>query len=161
MGNDWPIYALEILLVVTWMAVLYIAGSRNIRAIRAKTRAARASLEVPPRVIVFGEASALTEVREPLSVAIHSCLVEFFGKADDETYRPYQRYVPLPAENIEVPRSNGYLMIDVEVCEGLIAPSRHLLLMTLHERLNLPDADIRLLEIPGPNWMVNGRITTD
>src|SRR5215467_7230788 len=123
MGNDWPIYAPVILLVVTWIAVLYIAGSRKTRAIRAKANAARASLEVPPRVTVFGEASALAEVREPLSAAIHSCLVEFFGKADDEINRPYQLYVPLPAGNIKAPRSNGYLMIDVEVCEGLIPPS--------------------------------------
>src|SRR5215831_4135983 len=103
MSNDWPIYVPVILLVVTWIAVLYIAGSRKTRAIRATTNAARASLEVPPRVTVFGEAS---------SAAIHSCLVEFFGKADDEIYRPYQLYVPLPAGNITAPRSNGYLMID-------------------------------------------------
>jgi hypothetical protein len=164
MGDNWPFLALAILLgglIVTVAVTKTREAERRRQAVREEARVAGASLQVPPRVTVYGEAAALAEVREPLSAAINSCLVEFFGKADDETYRPYQRYVPLPAWNIEAPRSNGYLAIDVEVCAGLIAPSRRLLLVTLHERLNLPDADIRLLEIPGPNWMVNGRIATD
>lgn len=148
---------LGVLAAVGMVAASRQAGQRRKADAGAERRAAVA-LEMPPRVTVYGTEQGLAEARESMSGEIHACLVEFFGKAADDRYRPYLRFI---TATVADERSAGRVAVDVELCTGLTDQSKRRLLVALNERLNRPGIEIRLLETPGSNWMTDGRIPTE
>jgi hypothetical protein len=153
-----------VFLILVWafgaagMVAAFRQQARQRKARAELDRRARAALEVPPRVTVYGTEQALAEARGPMSGQIHSCLVEFFGKAADDRYRPYLRFI---AVTVADERSGGRVAVDVELCASLTEQSKRRLLTALYGCIGMPQIEIRLLETLVSNWMIDGRILTE
>jgi phenylpyruvate tautomerase PptA (4-oxalocrotonate tautomerase family) len=113
------------------------------------------------QVIVYGNAEHLTQHRDSLSNAIHSCLVDAIGLPADKRF---QRFIRLEQEDFLHPadRSERYTIIEISMFEGRSVDSKKALIRLLFERLQAEcsispqDVEITIFETPRGNWGIRG-----
>lgn len=113
------------------------------------------------QVKIYGRASALRAMRQPLSDVIHSCTVEALAFPRDKRFH---RFIPLAAEDFIYPsdRSERYTVIEVLMFEGRTVEAKKVFIRSLYERaaaqleLAAIDLELTFIETPRHNWGIRG-----
>ena len=115
------------------------------------------------QIKIYGIAERLVPVREALSDAIHSCVVEALQFPQDKRAH---RFFPLDRANFFIPggqgRTDRYTIIEISLFEGRTVEARKHLIRLLFERVQAAaqispaDLEITLTETPRHNWGFRG-----
>jgi phenylpyruvate tautomerase PptA (4-oxalocrotonate tautomerase family) len=116
------------------------------------------------QIKIYGIAERLVPVREALSDAIHSCVVEALQFPQDKRAH---RFFPLDRANFFIPggqgRTDRYTIIEISLFEGRTVEARKHLIRLLFERIQAAvqispaDLEITLTETPRHNWGFRGQ----
>ena len=108
------------------------------------------------QVRIYGHRDALGAHRQPLSDAIHACLMDALGLP--ETKR-FERFFPLDAADFIHPadRTERYTIVEISMFAGRSQATRRQLIRLLFERLEEigiapQDVEITIFESPAANW---------
>ena len=113
------------------------------------------------QVKIYGQATALRAMRQPLSDVIHSCTVDALAFPVEKRFH---RFIALAAEDFIYPsdRSERYTVIEVLMFEGRSIEAKKTFIRLLYERateqLKLAPIDLELtfIETPRHNWGIRG-----
>ena len=113
------------------------------------------------QVKVFGLKSELAPIRDELSAAIHSCVVDALEYPPEKRFH---RFFPMEAEDFLYPadRSTRYTIIEISMFEGRSTAAKSALIRLLYERIGRSlgishqDIEITISESPMQNWGIRG-----
>ncbi len=110
------------------------------------------------QVKIYGSRGSLAGLREPLSRAVHECLVEALQLPDEKRF---QRFIPLDEEDFLHPRGAGYTVIEISMFEGRTGDTKRTLITSLFARWqelgqHPDDLEITIFETPRGNWGIRG-----
>lgn len=113
------------------------------------------------QVKIYGVREQLQPIRQPLSDAIHSCVVEALQFPQDKRAH---RFFYLDNEDFFRPAtaSERYIILEFMMMEGRTVETKkkliHLLYQRIGEQIDLPitDLEICILESPAHNWGFRG-----
>lgn len=113
------------------------------------------------QIKIHGRKERLRRVRQPISDAIHACVVETLGLPPDKRFH---RFLALDEEMFVFPadRSDRYTIIEISMFEGRSVETKRRLIHLLFERLasevgiEPQDIEITIFETPRHNWGIRG-----
>ncbi|MDB5106346.1 MAG: Tautomerase enzyme [Fibrobacteres bacterium] len=113
------------------------------------------------QIKIYGIASRLNPIKERLSDAIHSCIVEALKFPPDKRAH---RFFPLDPSDYFYPagRTDRYTIIEISMFEGRSIETKKrlikLLFNRLKDQLDIPfsDVEITITETPKHNWGFRG-----
>jgi phenylpyruvate tautomerase PptA (4-oxalocrotonate tautomerase family) len=113
------------------------------------------------QVKIYGIREKLNPVREKLSEAIHSSIVDAFQFPAD---KKFQRFIALPEEDFIFAsgRSDAYTILEISMFEGRSVEAKKQLIRLLFQRVEEQvgiapnDLEITLFETPKHNWGIRG-----
>jgi len=112
------------------------------------------------QVKIYGINDYLNPIKQQLSDAIHSCVVEALEYPLDKRFH---RFFPLDKSDFYYPigRSNRYTIIEFSMLEGRSVETKKKLIRLLFERLQAlgissQDLEITIFETPKHNWGFRG-----
>jgi hypothetical protein len=110
------------------------------------------------QVKIYGERAHLAKLREPLSRAVHECLVTALQLPDEKRF---QRFIGLDADDFLNPRGDGYTVIEISMFEGRTGDTKRALITSLYQQWRQlgqhpDDLEITIFETPRGNWGIRG-----
>ncbi|MDB9536966.1 tautomerase family protein [Dolichospermum planctonicum CS-1226] len=112
------------------------------------------------QVKIYGINDYLNPIKQKLSDAIHSCVMEALQYPADKRFH---RFFPLDKSDFYYPsgRSDRYTIIEFSMFEGRSVEAKKQLIHLLFERLQLlgispQDLEITIFETPKHNWGFRG-----
>lgn len=113
------------------------------------------------QIKVYGLEAQLTPVREALSNAIHSCVVDALGLPPDKRFHRF--FGMDPSDFLYAPgRSERYTIIEISMFEGRSLEAKKRLIRLLFERIQArvgiapEDVEITITESPKHDWGIRG-----
>lgn len=113
------------------------------------------------QIKIYGLGKHLTPVREALSNAIHSCVVDALGLPPDKRFH---RFFPMSAADFlfSPDRSERYIILEISMFEGRSVETKKRLIRLLFERIQTRvgiaplDLEITITETPKHDWGIRG-----
>jgi phenylpyruvate tautomerase PptA (4-oxalocrotonate tautomerase family) len=112
------------------------------------------------QVKIYGVKDYLNPIKQQLSDAIHTCVMEALQYPADKRFH---RFFPLDKSDFYYPsgRSDHYTIIELSMFEGRSVEAKKQLIHLLFERLqplsiSPQDLEITIFEIPKHNWGFRG-----
>jgi hypothetical protein len=113
------------------------------------------------QVRIYGHRDAIERHRQPLSDAIHACLMDALGLPAEKRF---QRFFPMDARDFIHPddRSERYTILEISMFAGRSEATKRRLIRLLFERLAgigiaPQDVEITIFETPAASWGIRGR----
>jgi phenylpyruvate tautomerase PptA (4-oxalocrotonate tautomerase family) len=114
------------------------------------------------QIKIYGRRTAIEPIKQQLSEAIHSCVVEALKLPKDKRFH---RFILLEDKDFLYPsdRSQFYLIVEISMFEGRSAKVKKKLINLLFEKvygdvgIAPNDLEITIYEIPKINWGIRGK----